>query len=90
MPLSKVRGLYAKYKSGELEQAMSEAIDVTQFVVFGEIDGEALPLTKCVCGKKFKYWDQVLSIYPDDPWECPGCKRKLYFRSSVKVFRVMP
>lgn len=61
-------------------------IDVTKQVEFGTPDDELLPLTRCVCGQDFHLWDQSLSIYKDDCWQCPQCGRKLYFRNGIKVY----
>lgn len=63
-------------------------IDVTKQVEFGDIDGEHIPLTKCVCGATFKGWSQVVDIYPDSPWECPRCGVKLYFTCDVRVYKL--
>jgi DNA-directed RNA polymerase subunit RPC12/RpoP len=62
--------------------------DVTDKVDFNNPDDEYLPLTRCVCGATFPSWDQVLSIYPEHPWECPACGAKLVFRNAVRVFQV--
>jgi DNA-directed RNA polymerase subunit RPC12/RpoP len=62
------------------------AIDVTSQVEFGNNDDEHLPLLKCVCGKKFPSWEAVISIYPDDPWQCDDCGRRLFFRNEIRVF----
>lgn len=63
--------------------------DVTDAVQFGEIDGEALPLSKCVCGAKWHPWDgPILSVYADDPTECLNCGRKFYFTNTIRVLEV--
>ena len=64
--------------------------DVTEQVEIGtgEQDGEHMPLYRCMCGVPFKTWEAVLSIYPEDPWVCPNCGTKLYFKTDVKVFEV--
>jgi len=62
--------------------------DVTDLVQFGLNDDESLPLTKCVCGEKFRLWDFILSVYRDDPHECPRCRRRMYFRPSIRVYVV--
>lgn len=62
--------------------------DVTELVDFGGIDGEDLPLTKCVCGERFDYWDLTLHVYRDTAREMHCCGRKLYFRSTVQVLEV--
>ncbi|GAH60215.1 unnamed protein product, partial [marine sediment metagenome] len=47
-----------------------------------------LPLTKCVCGKKYPAWDFTLGIYKDMPTGCLECGRKLYFGVSIKVYEI--
>ena len=66
----------------------SQKIDVTDQVDFGDSDGEDLPLTKCVCGAEFKWWDQAVGIYADHPWECPKCGVKLIFSNNIRVFKL--
>ena len=64
-------------------------IDVTDQVSFDNPDDECLPITKCVCGAKFRAWSEFnISIYSDDPYPCPKCGRKLYFRNSIRVMEV--
>jgi hypothetical protein len=63
-------------------------LDVTAEVCFGTNDDEALPLLKCVCGKKFDLWNAIVSVYPDNPWQCDECGRQLYFRNSITVYQV--
>ena len=63
--------------------------DVTSLVDFGFSDDEYLPLLKCICGKKFDYWQHQLSIYRDDPLGCSTCGAKLYFEFAVKVYQVI-
>jgi len=60
--------------------------DVTAQVEFGSVDGETLPLDRCVCGYRFGHWDEMLSVYRDDPWICPACGRKLYFKQKITVW----
>ena len=65
--------------------------DVTDSVDFdfGSIDGELLPLTKCVCGAKWSPWSGPgISIYEDSPNACPECGRKFYFAACIKVYEV--
>ncbi len=64
-------------------------IDVTSQVLFGENDGEYLPLTRCVCGHTFEPWDEMISIYRDDPYACDYCGRKLYFIANIKVIEIV-
>jgi len=61
-------------------------IDVTKDIEFGGIDGELLPITKCVCGHKFPLWEFSISIYKDDPYECEYCGRKLYWSNKVTIY----
>lgn len=62
--------------------------DVTDRVEYGNPDDEYLPIHECVCGHKFDYWDLSISVYADDPKECPHCGVRMFFSVSVKVFRV--
>lgn len=64
-------------------------IDVTDQVDTGPVDDECMSLCKCVCGAKFEYWTMIISIYENDPTECPHCKRKLFFSHSVRVYQVI-
>jgi DNA-directed RNA polymerase subunit RPC12/RpoP len=65
--------------------------DVTALVRVGAVDDESVPLERCVCGARFETWrGPILSIYADDPTECPSCGRRLYFQSSVRVYEVKP
>ena len=59
--------------------------DVTDQVDFGGVDGEYLPLTKCVCGARFEIWEHILDISHDGS-ACPFCGRSLYFRCSIRVY----
>jgi len=63
-------------------------IDVTKKVSFQNNDDEALPLTKCVCGKEFRPWDFIISIYDEDPAQCPECGAKLFFELNVNVYQI--
>lgn len=63
--------------------------DVTNQIEFGESDGESLFITKCVCGEEFGTWDFIISIYDDDPYSCPKCGRKFFWRQLVTVFEVV-
>jgi NAD-dependent protein deacetylases, SIR2 family len=62
--------------------------DITDKVYTGSPDGELVPLNKCACGKEFEYWDFILSIYDDNPKECPNCGRKLFASIQVRVFEI--
>jgi DNA-directed RNA polymerase subunit RPC12/RpoP len=61
--------------------------DVTDQVSFGSVDDEALPLHRCICGREFGSWEEILSIYPDHPWQCPHCGARLVFTNSIRVYR---
>ena len=63
--------------------------DITDKVAFGNNDDEFLPLLQCACGREFDPWSFVISIYPDNPTECPECKRKLWFSIEIKVYGVV-
>ena len=63
-------------------------IDVTDQVEFGLNDDELLPLKKCVCGKEFITWMQIIGIYEDKPWQCPACGRKLIFSVAIRVLQL--
>lgn len=60
--------------------------DVTKLVMFGDNDGELLPILKCVCGERFDYWDFTISIYSDDWCSCKACNRWLFFKIEIKVY----
>lgn len=70
---------------------MAQIRDVTQHVDFdtGKIDGELMPLLKCVCGATFPPYTVNLSIYEDDPTECPKCGREFYFTMDVRILQVL-
>ena len=51
--------------------------DVTDIVKYGENDGEWCPLYECICGYSEQFIS--LSIYEDEPDECPKCGRKYFF-----------
>jgi hypothetical protein len=61
-------------------------INVTGLVNYGDVDGEYLPLTKCICGYRHKEWDFNISIYHDNIHPCPQCGRKLYFENNIQVY----
>jgi len=63
-------------------------IDVTDKVEIGDIDGESLSFIKCVCGKRFDYWDFIINICQDIEVAsaCPNCGRKFCFRAKVTVY----
>ncbi len=64
--------------------------DVTDSVDFELNDDECLPLTKCVCGKKYDVWSTIIRMgsIDDDPVPMPCCGRKLFFYSGISVHEV--
>lgn len=54
----------------------------------GSPDDEILPVTRCVCGAKYRPWEFVISIYDDAPTEMPCCGRKVYFRQEIEIVEV--
>ena len=67
---------------------MNNDKDVTDLVDFYTNDDEALPLTQCVCGKKYGMWDFIISVYREDAHECEDCGAKLYFTNTITVYQV--
>jgi len=65
--------------------------NVTENILFypSDIDGELLPIARCVCGKEFGNWEYVLGRYDDMAKECPACGRKLYFDIDIKIYEVI-
>ena len=63
--------------------------DITEQVDFDLPDGECLPLLKCVCGKRFQYWDCIIHMDRDFAHKCDECGRQLYFRNSIRVYEVV-
>ncbi len=67
--------------------------EVTDLVEFLGNDDECLPITKCICGARFDPWTFIISIYRNgNPHsfsdECIHCKRKFYFRTSIRIFEI--
>ena len=62
--------------------------DITDKVDFGDNDGDYIPITKCICGKKFIPWDFFITTDENDPRKCPNCQRKLLFTINIKVYEV--
>jgi len=64
--------------------------DVTERVVYGEVDGYLLPIMKCTCGQQFDHWDQVLpDICDGDVWECPTCHHKFVFSHKITIYEII-
>jgi len=63
--------------------------DVTDQVDFGWSDDEFLPITKCVCGERFGWWEFSIGIYADEAKPCPACGRKFFFSTQVTVYEVV-
>ncbi len=52
-------------------------------------DDECQPI-QCVCGYGKDPWSFNISIYENDPTECPECGRKYFFEGlGVKVFLIV-
>jgi len=70
----------------------SEYMDVTASVDFENNDDECLPLTRCVCGKNFRAWDFIVSIYGDPELvnRCPRCGRGYIFTNEIRIYQVYP
>lgn len=62
--------------------------EVTHLLLPGEVDGESLPIKRCLCGEEFKYWDFVLHTDKSEPDTCPSCGRKFFFVHKVVVYQV--
>jgi len=62
--------------------------DVTAQVGFGDVDGEMLSFTRCVCGRTFDQWDFILGVEREHPKQC-DCGRKLYFSAPVTVYEIV-
>ena len=62
--------------------------DVTELMLFGDIDNEYLPIDKCACGAEFGYWEFLLNVYKDTPRACWHCGRRFYFRNKITIYEV--
>ena len=67
---------------------MKKWINITKEVNFENNDDESLPITKCKCGHIFEPWHFIISIYDEDPYECPECGCKMFFRNKIKIYEV--
>lgn len=54
-----------------------------------EIDGELVPVERCVCGHRGGWGDFTISIYPDDAYKCPECGRRLWYGVTIRVYEVV-
>jgi len=52
-------------------------------------DRDVAAVTRCLCGQTYPAWQETLSIYEDNPWECPKCGVKLVFGYVVTVYQVV-
>lgn len=69
---------------------MSADKDITAQVGFGDNDGDCLPLTRCICGKRYQHWDFILHADREESKKC-DCGRELYFRFTIQVLeKVQP
>lgn len=59
--------------------------DATEIKLTDLPDDECLPI-ECICGYGKKPWTFIISIYSDNPDECPQCGRKYYFKQDIQVF----
>ena len=67
-----------------------EFIDVTSEIKYGMNDDETMAIV-CKCGfggdnHGMADWSFSISIYKDDPDECPQCGRKYYWEPTFKIF----
>lgn len=67
-------------------------IEITDKVEFDLNDDESLPLTKCVCGKKFEAWNFIIGVDKDKQYmkQCSACGRFLFWELTIKVFEYKP
>jgi DNA-directed RNA polymerase subunit RPC12/RpoP len=67
-------------------------VDVTEIVDFVAVqntDDDIIPITMCVCGKRFEPNQFSISMYEKNPYECPECGAKLFFGNAVRVYQVV-
>jgi len=64
--------------------------DVTDLVLVNpyEIDGEIVPVGRCICGHKGGWGNFTISIYRDHAKKCPECGRRLYYTVNLRVYEV--
>ena len=62
--------------------------DITGLVIFDLPGDEFLPIVQCVCGKSFDFWSFTVSIYENDPIQCPECGRKFIWSQNITVWEV--
>jgi hypothetical protein len=67
---------------------MENIVEVTNSVDFGFNDEELLPVTKCVCGKKFIPWEFSIGLWEEGAAECPECGRMMFFSVEIRVYEV--
>ena len=61
--------------------------NITKEVEYGRIEGNTLPILKCICGEEFSGWHFFLvagSIV-----ECPAGYRKMTFEYQIKISEVI-
>lgn len=74
------------------KENLFKSIDVTNKVEFENSDDELLPITKCICGKKYdNVWDFCISINDGSGhfYQCESCGAKLYFSNSISVYQIV-
>jgi hypothetical protein len=62
--------------------------DVTSVVSIGDVDGTAVPLLRCLCGKPYPYWTYMLTTDRARARECVACQRRFYVSIAVRVFEI--
>ena len=62
--------------------------DITNQIVFGDVEGEALPLDRCACGQLFAYWQAVLHSEKLDPFVCDKCGRRMVFSNKITIWEL--
>lgn len=82
-----MNGIEALLMTQKVEIDMKDVTDSIEFDV-SNIDSEFLPMTKCICGTEFGYWEFTISIYEDMAKACSNCGRKFIFRNEIRVFEI--
>jgi len=67
---------------------MKRRTNVTPYFRYGDIDGELLPITRCICGAEWKPWSGMVLDW-NDPTECPECGRKFTWSTSITIYEVL-
>lgn len=68
---------------------MNSKTNVTSLVKFGEVDGDSLPLERCICGQEFDGWKgPILFNKEENPSTCDSCGRRYCFSNSITVYLI--